>query len=1120
MALPVEIAQHDVFLSYHSADRTRVSAVRRLLSERGVRAFLDRNDLTAGLPWPQALEEALRSVRAVLVFVGGANDGERLGLWQRREAWFALDRQAQKEGQGEYFPVIPVLLPGARPDAGFLFLNTWVDIRDGSEDSAAVDAIVDAIRHATTRPVEIDRPTVCPYRALEAFCEEHAALYFGRESFAAELLDRVTHRSLIALVGPSGSGKSSVVQAGLIPLLRRQRPPQRAWDAVIFRPGGGPFHRLATSLIPLLEPEADEVDRLELGQKLGEKLAAGSVRIEDVVERLITKSNGTDRLLIVADQFEEIFTLTPAQQRQPFVASVVSALDRAPFAFLLSLRADFYGHAIALDRRLSDCIQSGLVNLGPMTRDELRRAVEQPAGKADIRFETGLVDRILDHVELQPGGLPLLEFALTQLWERREGRRITHAAYEAIGEVTGAISQRAESVFLTVDADQRRAALSLFTRLLRVSALNEAEPDTRRRVEVDILTESERSVLRPFIDARLLVLDREASTEKQTVEVAHEALIHGWRRLSEWVDQQRTFLLWRQRLGASLDEWERRGRDRSVLLRGSALKEAVGWARERKAELSQPETEFIGFSRRKERRRRGWRRGLIAFAIVIVGAWPGLKLAIKTNAFQVWGSAYLAPMKFPAVQPSSMAAWVHAMDVAGRLDAIGSAVIFQFLPPIQQRLWALLGAADIMAHQGRIEEAQRLAERALEVATQIPDFDSSVQAQLGMARLLSTVGRKEMAQLFALRALSLARQQQSPEFRGLALADAARGLASAGMEREAMTAIEEARIALSTIAFPPTSRIILDNLIADALVQVGKVDEALAIASSHSGSRAYLPMVQQLVDRGFLEHTRKLLRDSDDPSAVALLASAFASAGRPEEAKALTRRALALLEKAPIGPDERDEAWAKFHERLLLRVMRVSEAVANIRERGNPDELASFATVLARAGHTDLARKIAREAAALVDATASGDGPARVLVKVADALARSGEAKLALSTARAIKARDMQAAALGHAAYGFAAEGDKRRAQALVREASEVLPSIRDRDRQSFVWATVAMASVRLGRYAEALNDEGLALNPNDELVVYTAIIRDDALRRNGSLREIFDRGPSEGLGRVGLHWP
>jgi TIR domain len=208
-----EPAKYDLFLSYHSADRERVSAVRHLLSERGVRAFLDRHDLVAGLPWPKALEEALRSVRAVLVFVGGADGNESLGLWQRREAWFALDRQAQKEGQGEFFPVIPILLPGAHPDTGFLFLNTWVDLRKGADERAAIDAIGNAVGGITAPQVEGAAAAVCPYRALEMFREEHAALFFGRESFADDLLDRVTHR---------GSSRSSVLrEAGSHPSFRR-----------------------------------------------------------------------------------------------------------------------------------------------------------------------------------------------------------------------------------------------------------------------------------------------------------------------------------------------------------------------------------------------------------------------------------------------------------------------------------------------------------------------------------------------------------------------------------------------------------------------------------------------------------------------------------------------------------------------------------------------------------------------------------------------------------------------------------------------------------------------------------------------------------------------------------
>jgi tetratricopeptide (TPR) repeat protein len=1105
-----------VFLSYHSADADRVAAVRRSLIERGVSVFSDRHDLVAGLPWPQALEKALQSVQAVLVFVGDARGAEGLGFWQRREVWFALDRQAQEEGQGRSFPVVPILLPGSHAAAGFLFLNTWVDLRDATGHQGALDAIANAVAGVAAPPDLPKLSVLSPYRGLESFREEHAAVFFGREAFAAELIDRVLHRSLVALIGASGGGKSSVVQAGLLPLLRRQRPPQRAWDTVVLRPGDEPFHRLAASLVPLLEPDLDEVDRLASARKLGERLSDGSVLLSDVVCRLIVKSNGTDRVLIVVDQFEELFTSTPAPQRQCFVTTVLSALDRAPITLLLTLRADFYGQAIDLDRGLSDRIQSGLVNLGPMTREELRLAVGQPAALAQVRFEPGLVDRILAQVEAQPGSLPLLEFALTELWERREGRLITHAAFEAIGEVPGAISKRAEAVFLGLDASRKDAASRLFTRLVRAAAPGDSEPDTRRRVALDTLTESERGVLQPFVEARLLVLGWDEAAS-QTVEVAHEALIRGWRRFGAWVDQQREFLLWRQRLGQSMAEWNRTGRDAEALLRRPGLKEATGWVRDRQADLSQQELEFISISRGKQRWRRRWKQFAIALAIVPVVLLSVLALVARSDGFALRGAVYVAPELIPATNYAASASWIHAVDVAGRLDELGS-TLFAF-PPAANRLVALQQAALIMADEGRNAEAERLAQKALELAKEIPDFDFIELAQLNMADMLVGLGQVRSARPFAERGLALAQGIADVEARAFSLARVANTFAAAGFRSEAIDVIGAARRTLPATA-PVITRTRLEVSLAPALVRVGAPDEVAAIMTPRSGLPLYLPLVQALIDRGRLADARALVDRFKDPMGTAIVASAFASRGSVDDAKFLTRNALALVDTHPGGPLLRDAIRLLVYKRLLLNLITPTEAVALVKEAGRPDDSASLALALAKLGRENLVRELCRDVMTDARATADGNMRARLLTKVAHALAEAGEAESALAAAREIDEREFHAVALAHAAYGFAVTGNEERTKALVGEVEEILPSIGDPLQRATLRFVLTMADVRLGHYARALQDDAREMLPAEKLSIYAAVIRDDALHRDGRLREAFDRGPTEFLGRVGLHLP
>jgi len=212
-----------LFLSYNSVDRPSVVAVQKLLTTRGITTFLDRDQLAPGLPWPTALEDGLRGVRAVAVFIG-----RELGGWQKREVYFALDRQVREEKLGRSFPVIPVLSAGADLTPSFLFLNTWIDLSSGL-DSVAVAEPLEALERAitaTTPPSAAERTVaLCPYRGLEAFREEHAAFFAGRTAFARELFTFTLGKELVSVIGPLGSGKSSVVQAGLVPLLRRQMPP-------------------------------------------------------------------------------------------------------------------------------------------------------------------------------------------------------------------------------------------------------------------------------------------------------------------------------------------------------------------------------------------------------------------------------------------------------------------------------------------------------------------------------------------------------------------------------------------------------------------------------------------------------------------------------------------------------------------------------------------------------------------------------------------------------------------------------------------------------------------------------------------------------------------------------
>ncbi|MCY1083645.1 nSTAND1 domain-containing NTPase [Archangium lansingense] len=767
----------DVFLSYNPADRAVIALIRRGLGERGIRAFYDQDSLVPGLPRMEGLETALLGAHAVTVFLGP----EGLGSWQKRERALALERQLAEEKTGRRFPVIPVLLSGAdlMKASGFLLLGTWIDLRR-PEDPRQLEALVRALRGEPAPAVEATLEALCPYRSLQAFQEEDADLFFGREVFIESLWKKLEGHGLVAVVGASGSGKSSVVQAGLLPLLRRMKPPEAVWEAVVLTPGRRPFHSLAAQLIPLWEKEMSRTDQLREMEKLGEALARGEVSLGEALKQTLRDSRSADRLLVVVDQFEELFTLAGEPEAHAFISRLLQAPKDAPVKLVFTLRADFYGRAIAANRELSDAIQQGVVNLSSMTRDELRRAIEVPAAKGGLRFEPGLLERILDQMEGQPGNLPLVEFALTTLWKERENGVLLNARFDAMGGVAGALGTVAEATFKALPGDQQAAVLRMLPRLVRVATAGEEGTDTRQRLLLRELDERGQQVARKFVDARLLVMDREPGTNEETVEVSHEALIRSWERLRRALDEQRDFLVWRQHLRFRIAEWQRAKEDSELLLRGPLLLEARQWLEQRRDELNPAELGFIHASALAKRMSRAAMAPAVALGVLalVFFAWTFTDHYRFRNSIQTVADEKL-PSTVDETDAEASIQWVAALVRAGEeaeaLDTIA-------------RLWPETRAEAVVAMVEQFVKLNRLERASAALSTSWPrdHFDWSSRRWNTLVSLAEALARASPGTDFT----GILRYIESPENRTKALAALADGLQRAGQSDRSQQLLE------------------------------------------------------------------------------------------------------------------------------------------------------------------------------------------------------------------------------------------------------------------------------------------------------------------------------------------
>ncbi|MBW4498751.1 MAG: AAA family ATPase [Scytonema hyalinum WJT4-NPBG1] len=459
---------------------------------------------------------------------------------------------------------------------------------------------------------------LCPYRGLFAFSEEDAQFFFGRDAFISRLLSAVQNESLVAVIGPSGSGKSSVVFAGLIPELRRAGN----WLVASFRPSSRPFYALASTLVNHLEPQISGDAKLQKIEDLVAQLQSAN-SLQNVAGDITTR-NPKCKLLLVADQFEELYTLSQdLQERQIFLDRLLEAIAcPSDLTVVITLRADFLAQALSY-RPFADALQHRDLKLGPMNASELLAAIEQPAALLGVTLEPGLAERILGAIATQAGNLPLLEFALTQLWEKRIDTVLQNAAYNEIHGVEAAVAHYADRVYDKLNQKEKEQARLIFIQLVH---LGEQTGDTRRlatRVEVG---EENWDLVTRLADDRLVVTGYDEATGNETVEIVHEALIQKWGHLRQWLELDRDFRTWLQELRAARQQWEKSNRDKDALLRGKALADAQQWLQKRPDELTL-EQEYIKASltlqqneqHRRERTKRLILAGSTSGALILAG---------------------------------------------------------------------------------------------------------------------------------------------------------------------------------------------------------------------------------------------------------------------------------------------------------------------------------------------------------------------------------------------------------------------------------------------------------------------------------------------------------------------
>jgi WD40 repeat protein len=522
----------------------------------------------------------------------------------------------------------------------------------GVTDVDTIEQWQEALLRVRRAPGRLPADAPVPYRGLESFQPEDVEWFYGREKLTELLMSRLYRRyaagGLLAVVGPSGSGKSSLLRAGMVPAVRAGAlgvAGSDRWPVLLLTPGSRPLGEFAHQLSAVTGEHSGQIlatlrraPNTAVGFTLPAPGPGGANGGDDETDQPAAR-----RLVVVVDQFEELFTLCDDdQERQAFLAALSTAAGTRPHAaseearaagwalVVLGLRADFYAHALRYPELVA-ALQDTQVVVGPMTESDLRRAIVEPARKANIDIEDGLVELLLR--ELAPatdavsrgaheaGALPLLSHTLRATWERGHRRRMTIAGYQESGGIQGAVARSADDVYGTLTPRQQLLARQIFLRLVHVA---DDASDTRRRVpraELPFDDADAGWVLERFVEQRLITADVDR------VEITHEALLAAWPRLREWIDADRAGLRTHRQLTGAAEAWRDSGQDPHLLYRGARLTAAREWdaSPAHRADLNWLERQFLDASvahdlaeQRAARRRTGRLQQLLALSTVLL----------------------------------------------------------------------------------------------------------------------------------------------------------------------------------------------------------------------------------------------------------------------------------------------------------------------------------------------------------------------------------------------------------------------------------------------------------------------------------------------------------------------